>query len=144
MPAKQVFETEVLQQAHRRLVFLRQQRLLEGGLPVLLGTEPLAGAPVPGALGRPGLFAQQARQGGKYLQPIGAAFPGLDKRTERLQLAQVLSTVTKAEQMFTQARIEARQVGEHPPGFGQLRRQAVEHFVLQIIEQGFIGMAVIE
>lgn len=80
---EQVFETEMLQQAYRHFVFFGQQRLFEGGLPVLLGGEPLAGATVPGALGRPGLVAYQACQGWEHLQPI-AAFPRLDKRAEGL------------------------------------------------------------
>ena len=45
--AEQVFETEVLQQAHRHFIFFGEQGVFKRGLPVLFGGEPLAGAAMP-------------------------------------------------------------------------------------------------
>ncbi len=97
---EQVFETEVLQQADRRFVLLGQQRLLERRLPILGRAEPLAGAPVPGAPGRPGFVAQQLGQRREDLQPVRRVFPGLDKRPQGLKFAQVVGTIAKAKQVF--------------------------------------------
>ena len=140
--AKQILETEVLQQAHRHFIFLRQQRLLERGLPVTLGAEPLARASVPGAFGRPGFVAQQSRQRWENVEPVAGVFPGLDKRTQCLQFAQMLSAVTTTEQVLTQVQVETRQMGQHAPSLSQWRRQGVEQLMLQVIEQGLVGVAV--
>ena len=45
-----------------------------------------------------------------------------------------MPTLARAEQVLTQPQIESRQVGQHAPGFGQFRRQAVEQLMLQVIE----------
>jgi len=49
---------------------------------------------------------------------------------------QALCALSGAEQMLTQAGVESRQMGQYLPGFRQLRWQAVEQFMLQIVEQG--------
>ena len=140
--AEQVFKTEMLQQAYSHFVLFGLQRLLKRCLPVLGGGKPLARAPVPGAPRWPGFGAHQLGQWREDLQPVGGLFPGLDKGAQRLQVSQVVAAVTKAEQVVTQARVEAWQVREHAPGLGQFRRQAREQLVLQVVEQGFVRVPV--
>ncbi|MNF84706.1 hypothetical protein D3C84_670810 [compost metagenome] len=57
-----MLKAEVLQQADRDLVLLRQQCLLERSLPILVGAEPLARAAMPGSTGRGWFFTYRLGQ----------------------------------------------------------------------------------
>lgn len=133
---EQMLETEVLQQADRDFIFFGEQGLFERRFPQLFGGEPLARAPMPGTPGRPLFIAHQLREWRKNLQPVRRVLPGLDKAAEFLQRLQALRAFTGAEQVLAQPRIEARQMREYTPGFGEFGAEAGEQFVLQIIEQG--------
>jgi hypothetical protein len=52
-----------------------------------------------------------------------------------LQGVQPLRSLTGAKQMLAQTGIESRQVRQYLPGFQQFRRQGVEQFMLQVVEQ---------
>ncbi|MNY27119.1 hypothetical protein D3C86_1610110 [compost metagenome] len=126
----------MLQQADSDLELFGQQGLFERGLPVPFGGEPLTGTPMPGAPGWPLLVAHQAGQGGENPQPVCRVLPGLDEAAQFLQRIQVLSALARAEQVIAEPGIETWQVGQHPPGFGQLRGQAGEELMFQVIVQG--------
>ncbi|MNS57556.1 hypothetical protein D3C72_904450 [compost metagenome] len=130
-----MLKTEVLQQADRDLVLLRQQRLLEGALPVFFGAEPLARAAMPGSPGRGRLFRHCPGQWLEDPQPLDGVFPRLNEAAHVLQRVQPLRALTRTEKMLAQAGVEAWQMNQHLPDLNQLRRQGVEQLVLQIIEQ---------
>jgi len=133
---EQLLETEMLQQADGNFVLFGQQGLFERSLPVQFGGKPLTGTSMPGAPGRPLLVAHQPGQGRKYLQPVWRVLPGLDETAQFLQRAQALSALARAEQVIAEPGIEAWQVGQHPPGFGELRGQVGEELMFQVIVQG--------
>ena len=90
---------------------------------------------MPGTTCGPLFITHHPRQRWKNLQPVGRVVPRLDKAAQCLQRAQALCALPGTEQMLTQLGIEARQMREHAPVLGQLRREAIEEFVLQIIQQ---------
>ena len=133
---EQVIEGEVVQQAGRHLELFGGQGLFHRRLPVAPGTEPLAGAAMPGTPGRPGFVAQQQGQRREDPQPFRGVVPGFDKTPQLLQGTHPLGALPRTEQVLAKVGIEARQMHQHAPGLGQLRRQGIEQFVLQVVEQG--------
>ncbi|MNF95443.1 hypothetical protein D3C84_782000 [compost metagenome] len=130
-----MLKAEVLQQTDGDLELLRQQRVFERPLPVLLGAKPLACAPMPGPPRRTALVPHGPGQRHKHPQPFGGVLPRFDKTTHVLQGMQPLRTFAGTEKMLTEAGIESRKMRQYLPRFNQFRRQRAEQFVVQIVEQ---------